>query len=77
MNDRPLTPRQKQILTFISVYIGRHGFAPSMREICHGVHVHSTSTVAHQLNVLEARGWIRRGGFNQPRALALTDRKSA
>jgi repressor LexA len=47
--------------------IDRRGYPPSMREIGEAVGLNSTSSVRHQLVVLEAKGFIRRDP-NRPRA---------
>jgi repressor LexA len=47
--------------------IDRRGYPPSMREIGEAVGLNSTSSVRHQLVVLESKGFIRRDP-NRPRA---------
>lgn len=54
-----LTERQKQILTSILDYIEAHGFAPSFREIGSRVGLKSTSSVKHQLEILEDKGYLK------------------
>ena len=63
-----LTPRQKRILTHIKDSMERVGYPPSMREIGEAVGLTSSSSVAHQLKVLEEKGFVRRDP-NRPRAL--------
>ena len=63
-----LTPRQQRVLTVIRDSIERRGYPPSMREIGDAVGLQSTSSVSHQLAVLEQKGFIRRDP-NKPRAL--------
>ena len=63
-----LTPRQRVILTIIREAVERRGYPPSMREICDAAGLASTSSVSHQLAVLEQKGFIRRDP-NRPRAL--------
>jgi repressor LexA len=55
-----LTPRQRQILAMIREWVDHHGYPPTMREIAAAVGLASPSSVAHQLQVLEERGHIRR-----------------
>ncbi len=55
-----LSPRQTRILEFIAEHIRQHGYPPSVREICEGVHLRSSSTVHGHLSRLEARGYLRR-----------------
>src|SRR4029079_7591908 len=63
-----LTPRQQRVLTTIKDSIERRGYPPSMREIGESVGVTSSSSVAHQLRVLEEKGFLKRDP-NRPRAL--------
>lgn len=63
-----LSNRAYNILTYIRTYSEQHGWAPTLREIAKAVDLNSTSAVAYQLNVLEARGYIQRGDFT-PRAI--------
>ncbi|MCN9243401.1 transcriptional repressor LexA [Streptomyces sp. RY43-2] len=62
-----LTPRQRDIVRFITDTVERQGYPPSMREIGRAVHLASTSSVAHQLMVLERKGILYRDP-NRPRA---------
>ena len=62
-----LTDRQCRIIEVIQDSIDRRGYPPSMREIGEAVGLNSTSSVRHQLVVLEAKGFIRRDP-NRPRA---------
>lgn len=63
-----LTPRQQRVLAHIKDSIEHRGYPPSMREIGGAVGLTSTSSVAHQLKVLEEKGYLRRDP-NRPRAL--------
>ncbi|GAB2969634.1 transcriptional repressor LexA [Nocardioides montaniterrae] len=63
-----LTPRQQRILTTIKKAIDSRGYPPSMREIGEAVGLTSTSSVAHQLRALEAKGFVRRDP-HLPRAI--------
>jgi repressor LexA len=65
-----LTPRQQRVLTVIRDSLERRGYPPSMREIGERVGLTSSSSVAHQLRVLEEKGFIRRDP-NRPRALTV------
>ncbi len=62
-----LTDRQCRIIEVIQDSIDRRGYPPSMREIGEAVGLNSTSSVRHQLVVLENKGFIRRDP-NRPRA---------
>ncbi|HET6480338.1 MAG TPA: transcriptional repressor LexA [Actinoplanes sp.] len=56
-----LSKRQRQILSMIREWIDQHGYPPTIREIGAAVGLDSPSSVAHQLKVLEDRGYLRRG----------------
>ncbi|HET6560673.1 MAG TPA: transcriptional repressor LexA [Marmoricola sp.] len=66
-----LTPRQQRVLTVIRESIVDRGYPPSMREIGTQVGLTSSSSVAHQLRVLEEKGYIKRDP-NRPRALTVS-----
>lgn len=64
--------RADEVLTFIKDYIASENMAPSVREICDGVGICSTSTVHRYLHRLEQDGRIRlTTGKN--RAIVITD----
>ena len=63
-----LTPRQQRVLRVIKESIENRGFPPSMREIGDLVGLTSSSSVSHQLKVLEEKGFLRRDP-NRPRAI--------
>ena len=67
-----LTSRQRTILDFIRDRVNDKGCPPSVREIGEAVGLTSTSSVAHQLRVLEEKGYLRRDP-NTPRAMLVTD----
>ncbi|MDO5721020.1 MAG: transcriptional repressor LexA [Actinomycetaceae bacterium] len=73
MTDSPnprLTARQEQILRFLSDTIAERGFPPSVRELAQAVGLSSASSVKHQLDALEDKGYIRRTP-RLPRALEI------
>ena len=63
-----LTPRQQRVLAHIKESLETRGYPPSMREIGEAVGLTSSSSVAHQLKVLEEKGYLKRDP-NRPRAL--------
>jgi repressor LexA len=63
-----LTLRQRRILEVIKETVDRRGYPPSIREMGDAVGLASSSSVAHQLKMLEAKGLLRRDP-NRPRAL--------
>lgn len=63
-----LTPRQRRVLEVIRDTVAKRGYPPSIRELGDAVGLASSSSVAHQLKVLEQKGFIRRDP-NRPRAM--------
>ena len=68
-----LSERQRLILEYINDSISRQGYPPTVREIASAVGLCSPASVHGHLKVLEARGFIRRGGAKR-RALEVLDR---
>ncbi|WP_017597850.1 MULTISPECIES: transcriptional repressor LexA [Nocardiopsis] len=69
--DAPkLTARQQSVLNCIQRYVRERGFPPSIREIGDAVGLSSPSSVAHQLKVLQRKGYLHRDQ-NRPRAVEL------
>lgn len=67
-----LTRRQQDILDAIRHHVADIGYPPSVRELGKAVGLTSTSSIAHQLEILAARGYIRRDE-RRPRALVIVD----
>lgn len=65
-----VTGKTAEVLLFIGNYIDEKGFSPSKREICRGVNLKSTSSVAAQLKKLENLGFIKRKA-DCPRAISV------
>lgn len=63
-----LTKRQTRVLEVIRDSIDDRGYPPSLREIGEAVGLTSPSSVAHQLKMLERKGYLRRDP-NRPRAI--------
>jgi len=63
-----LTRRQRLVLETISDIVAVRGYPPSMREIGDAVGLTSSSSVAHQLQTLERKGFLRRDP-RRPRAM--------
>ncbi len=66
-----LTPRQRRLLHVIQEAISSVGYPPSIRELARQADLSSTSSVSHQLKVLEGKGFLRRDP-NRPRAMVVT-----
>jgi repressor LexA len=65
---KDLTKRQREIFDFISRYLSKHGYPPTVREIGKAVGLHSSSTVHAHLAKLESLGVVKRDP-SKPRAL--------
>lgn len=55
-----LTQRELEVLFFIKSFIQSNGYPPTVREICEGKDIKSTSTVYYTLEKLEDKAYIRR-----------------
>jgi SOS-response transcriptional repressor LexA len=69
---QPLTKRQRELLDYVSAFIGANGFSPSFQEIAEHFGYRSLSTVHEHVYGLEKKGYLRRR-FNTPRALEVID----
>lgn len=65
-----ISDRQQKILTFIRQEVERKGYPPSVREICEGVGLASSSTVHGHLDSLARKGYIRKDP-TKPRAIEI------
>lgn len=70
-----LNKKQSDILNFIKYKSAEEGFPPTIREICVGVGIKSTSTVHHHLNKLEEKGYIRKKSAKN-RALEVVEKNN-
>jgi len=55
-----LTPRQREILDYLSRMLREKAYPPTVREVGLAVGLSSSSTVQNHLNTLERKGYIRR-----------------
>jgi repressor LexA len=69
-NNKDLTPRQRQVLLFITSHVDNHGYPPTLREIATHLGVSGTLPVTKHLEALERKGYIKRD--NVSRGIALT-----
>lgn len=65
-----LTKRQKEILDFVTGFIEREGYSPSMEEIAAHFHFASLNAVFKHLEAIEARGYLHRDA-NRARSIEL------
>lgn len=55
-----LTKKQQEVYDYLVDYIQREGYPPSIREMCKGLGIRSTSTIHGHLAKIEAKGYIKR-----------------
>ena len=65
-----VSEKQKNILNFINIFIEKHGYSPSIREICLGVNLKSTSTVQYHIEKLIKSGYLQKN-YKKSRAITL------
>lgn len=71
-----LTPRQADILSFITEYSERHGYAPTLQEIGGRFGLSSVATVHKHVSHLVAKGFLKRERPNASRDLAVVAQES-
>jgi repressor LexA len=71
-----LTRRQREVLEFISDFLLRQGYSPSLREIADHLGLSSLATVHKHVANLERKGRLRKG-WNRSRSLELLGEASA
>lgn len=69
-----LTQKQVEILLFIKSQIQKQGYPPTVRDICKGANIKSTSTVYNNLNTIEEKGYIKKDPV-KTRALTIVDQE--
>ena len=67
---QPLTKRQREILDYLTEFIERHGYSPSLEEIGRRFGLSSLATVHKHLANLQEKGFIRRA-WNRSRSVEL------
>lgn len=55
-----LTSQQLKLLDVIKKYLVKHGYAPTVRELCDEMDLSSTATVQVHINNLEKKGYLRK-----------------
>lgn len=66
-----LTKKQQQVYDFLEKHTRQEGYPPSIREMCKGLGVKSTSTIHGHLSKLEEKGYIKRESTKN-RAITMT-----
>ena len=64
-----LTKRKKQVLEYVTKYIARRDYAPSLEEVKKHLRLSSVSTAHYHIQALQNMGYLRKE-YNQPRALS-------
>ena len=70
--SRDLSMKQLQVLDYIKKQIEFKGYPPSIRDICSGIGLKSTSTVHSHLNTLDKKGYLKKDP-TKPRAITILD----
>lgn len=70
-----ITKRQKQVLDFIKSFRDKKGYAPSLEEIKHHLHLASVSTAHHHVKSLEELGYLKKQE-NLPRSIDVFETQS-
>ena len=66
----PLTKRQREIFDYLSEFIQKHGYAPSLEEIGRRFGLSSLATVHKHLTNLQEKGFIKRA-WNRSRSVEM------
>jgi len=69
-----LTKRQKQILDYITKYIKKNDYAPSLEEIKRHFRLSSIATIHQHVETLKGKGYLRKIE-NQPRSIELNKKR--
>ncbi len=64
-----LTPKQKKIFDFITKFIKKNGYAPSLEEIARHARLNSVSTIHQYIETLKEKGYLNKKE-NKPRSIA-------
>ena len=69
-----LTPRQAEILAYVSEYSEEHGFAPTLQEVGDRFGLSSVATVHKHVSHLVSKGYLKRDRPNASRDLEVVPR---
>jgi repressor LexA len=70
MEQKKATDKQLRVLAYVKEQIKKNGYAPSVREICQALGLHSTSTVHGYLARLQKKGLIQKAAL-KPRTIRI------
>jgi repressor LexA len=68
----PLTPRQREVLDVVKLFVRDHGYPPSMRQLSDAFGWAGPAAARHHFLLIERKGWIVREP-RSPRAIRLVD----
>lgn len=71
-----LTPRQSQVLAFITEFIDTHGYPPTQREIAAHLEINGTLGVMRHLHALEKKGYLTKAAGSS-RGIVVAGRSSS
>lgn len=71
-----LTPRQQQVLAFVTEFIDANGYPPTLREIAAHLEVNGTLGVMRHLDALDKKGYLTKAAGSS-RGIVLAGRASA
>lgn len=72
-NDK-LSKTTLSVLSFVHDFINENGFSPTVREICNGVGLKSTSSVHSHMNKLDDLGYLVKD-YKKPRNIRINEEK--
>jgi site-specific DNA-methyltransferase (adenine-specific) len=65
MKSKSLTPKQKEVLDFITNFLSENGYSPSLEEITRHLKLRSVSTVHQFVEALKEKGYLSKAGSKQ------------
>lgn len=71
-----LYKRQREVLEYVSQYMQKHGYAPTIHEICDAMGVTSPATIHEHLQKLEKLGMLKRD-WRKNRGMEVLNQKAA
>ena len=71
-----ITPRQKEVLDFLSSFTAQNGYSPSYEEIASGLGLNSLATVHKHVTNLQGKGLLQRA-HNRSRSIDVLPQRSA
>jgi len=70
-----LYEKQRQIIDFISQFIQKYSFAPSLRDIAEAMNLSSLATVHEHIQTLVKKGVLKKSGRGKNRHLDIVDKR--